>query len=218
MKSHFLYILMGFLLIFITSSCEDDDIQKEYPEPKATIMIVPDIQNYTNNEKNLKYLTSIVDYYKTNRKNLDVVLQVGDLTYNNEPWQYENAYKYFISQFDENDQMVYCLGNHDYGSNGSSDKRISNIQDYMLPIYDFKMDGAAYEKYVKYVIIGGVRYGVLVLEFATRNETLEWANQVISKEPDIPYIIMTHAFLNYRGKMFDVTDPTCDNIVSPKNY
>ena len=207
-----------FVLLTATMSCESDFDLPECDEQKATIMIVPDIQNYTNNVNNFKYMAAIVDYYKVNQDKIDAVFQVGDLTYDNELWQYENAYNYFIRFFNESDQMSYCLGNHDYGSGGYSDSRTSNIQDYMMPYYDFKMEGSTYENYVRYVNLGGKIFGVLVLEFCTRDEALSWADEIIGAEPSLPFIILMHVFLNDYGEMFDYTNHNMNNGGSHKDY
>lgn len=182
------------------------------------IMIVPDIQNYTSKEENFIYLDAISNYYINNRNRISVCLQVGDLTNNNLIWQYENAYCHFFSKFNEEDELIYCLGNHDYGYNGSSESRISNIPSYMDPLYDERMENCIYDNYVKYVNIGDVRYGILVLEFATRNRAIEWADKIISNNPDTPYIILTHAFLNRLGEMYDYTDPNILQGGSHKMY
>lgn len=174
-------------------------------------MIVPDIQNYTHKEERFKYLNSIVDYYHANKNSLDAILQVGDLTNNNQIWQYENAYNQFFCKFGMTDQLVFCLGNHDYGNNGKSDVRESNIPEYMKPSYDIRMENSQYENYVRYINLGGKKYGILVLEFCTRNETLEWANNVINNAPLTPFIILTHVFLDQNGEMFDSSNPNVVN-------
>lgn len=206
------------LCMSLFSFCQVNEIIMECPEKvgqkpdsSTRIMIVPDIQNYTYLEERLKYLDAITDYYQSNKNDIDLVLQVGDLTYHNYVWQYENAYMHFINKFKQGDQMFFCLGNHDYGTNGTSDVRVSNIPEYMMPSYDLRMEESQWENYVRRVTIGGEEYGVLVLEFCTRNETLEWANTVISSDPQTPYIILLHVFLDQNGVMFDSSNPEVVN-------
>lgn len=189
----------------ISPTVEDNE------EHKACIMVVPDIQNYTHLEERFEYLEAISDYYKDNIASFDALLQVGDLTNNNLTWQYENAFTYFFSKFDKSDQVVFCLGNHDYGSNGSSDVRLSNLPVYMAPSYDLKMDGARWENYVKFISLGGIKYGVLVLEFCTRNETLNWANDILKLYSSTPFIILMHVFLDQNGELFDSSNPNIEN-------
>ena len=204
-----------FWWVLITSSffsCTTEDI----PNPPigdfvARVMIVPDIQNYSYSEERLKYLDAISDYYLAKKDSIDLVLQVGDLTYHNVGWQYENVWNHFFKRLNQDNQMVFCLGNHDYGKSGSSDIRESNIPEYMLPYYDLKMENSRWENYVRYVTLGGIRYGVMVLEFCTRNETLEWANQVLETDSQTPYIILLHVFLDQNGLLFDTSNPNVIN-------
>ena len=214
------FIITIFLFTLPLFSCEGDYVEEKYSElePKASIIIVPDIQNYTHAEVGFKYLNAIADYYHDNREQFDAILQVGDLTNNNQVWQYENAYQYFYSKFEKDELLVFFLGNHDYGNNGSSDIRMSNIPESILPLYDIGKEGAKWENYVKYITLDGKKYGVMVLEFCTRNETLEWANTIISADTLTPYIILTHAFLNEKGEMYDIDNTAINNYDSPKAY
>lgn len=210
---------LSLLFIYLFSSCRETEIIIDpEPEPLARIMIVPDIQNYTYLEERFKYLTSIVNYYRRNKEDFDAVFQVGDLTYHNYVWQYENAYNYFFRFFDVEDQLVFCLGNHDYGTNGLSDIRNTNIPPYMIPASDLRMVDKDCENYVRYVTLGGVKYGVIELEFATRNKALEWANDVLSNDASTPYIILLHVFLNKKGFIYDYKDPNILISGSHKQY
>ncbi len=114
--------------------------------------------------------------------------------------------------------MIYCLGNHDYGDNGYSATRTSNIPEKLRQVGDIQMEGCSLDNYVRFVQLDGRSFAVLVLEFAPRNEVLNWANNVIQENCDIPFIILTHAFLNNQGKLFDHKDPYCDNEYSQKSY
>lgn len=223
------YILLRVLFFFpftlLSCAAESNDIIeaneiiKEKEEISSCVMIVPDIQNYTHKNESFKYLNAIVDYYHESKDSIDAILQVGDLTNNNQIWQYENAYNQFFSKIGMTDQLVFCLGNHDYGNNGKSDVRSSNFPESMIPPHDIRMGNSQYENYVRYINIGGKRYGVLVLEFCTRNETLEWANEILINDASIPYIILTHVFLDQNGEMFDSTNNLIENKgSSPKKY
>ena len=126
-KFYYIAILVLSFPLAIFSCSKDENSSTVEVEKESCIMIVPDIQNYTHKEERFKYLNSIVDYYHANKNSLDAILQVGDLTNNNQIWQYENAYNQFFCKFGMTDQLVFCLGNHDYGNNGKSDVRESNI-------------------------------------------------------------------------------------------
>ncbi len=206
--------LMTPILIF---SCQNDD-NVEPVEFTESIVIIPDIQYYTNTPERFHYLESIADYTKREMRNISVCLQVGDVTNNNEDWQWENAYQEFFTKLPADLPFVYCLGNHDYGDNGYSGKRESNQPDNMRLTGDFSLSNSKYDNYIKLVNLGSQKYAILSLEFAPRNEVLDWANEMINDYSDTYFVILTHAFLNNQGKLFDSTDSNCDNKYSQKSY
>ena len=191
---------------------------QEKLENAGNIVIVPDIQFYTNNEERFEYLAAIVDYCKEKQDSIYFLLQTGDVTNNNQPWQWENSQKLFFSQLPKIFPTIFCLGNHDYGKNGSSKERQSNFPVELTPAMDTVMQNSLWDNYLRYVVIEQKKLAVLSLEFAPRNEVLEWANGVIKANADTPIIILTHAFLNNSGKIFDASDSLCDNKYSQKFY
>lgn len=184
----------------------------------SKIMIVPDIQHYTDNEANLSYLDAIVDYYSSHQDNFAGCFQVGDVTNNNQEWQWTNAYNHFFQKFSDGKEPYFCLGNHDYGENGKSGTRSSNIPNEIRPVMDFQKDDCRYENYVRYIYVRGEKYAVLDLEFAPRNSAIAWADSVIASDTDTPFIILTHVFLNKYAEMYDATDTNVFNKASQKQY
>lgn len=211
-------IFFFLVLLFIAFSCESDKLPQEKLENAGNIVIVPDIQFYTNNEERFEYLAAIVDYCKEKQDSIYFLLQTGDVTNNNQPWQWENSQKLFFSQLPKIFPTIFCLGNHDYGKNGSSKERQSNFPVELTPAMDTVMQNSLWDNYLRYVVIEQKKLAVLSLEFAPRNEVLEWANGVIKANADTPIIILTHAFLNNSGKIFDASDSLCDNKYSQKFY
>lgn len=207
-----------FLICWSCNFLETNGPLQEVDAITDRLVIVPDIQYYTNNDSRLKYLTSIVDFINDADNKVSTCIQVGDLTYQNKAEQWRNAEDYFFSKISPNIVSVFCLGNHDYGNNGRSKERRSNIPSSLSPIMDIKAENFEYENYVRFFLIDEMPFAVLVLEFAPRNNALEWANDVIRSNPDVSFIVLTHAFLNNEGKLFDSTDFLCDNEASQKSY
>lgn len=208
------------ILVFFLYACNDAnffDSQYDVTD-KGCIVIVPDIQYYTNNEEYYKYLDAIVNYCYDKEEDISLLLQTGDVTNNNQPVQWENSQKLFFSQLPKALPTIFCLGNHDYGENGKSKERQSNFPVELTPVMDTVMQNSLWDNYLRYVEIDNKKLAVLSLEFAPRNEVLEWANGVIKANADIPIIILTHAFLNNSGQMFDALDPSCDNKWTQKQY
>lgn len=214
MNRSLLLISVLFCSILCLSCSKENDVN-QFDTPSEClyrIMIVPDIQNYNDDSLRFKYLDSITNYYLNNLIDFDACFQVGDLTNNNLSWQYKNAYNNFFKKFPEGKEPFFCLGNHDYGKNGKSDVRSSNIPSYMRAKYDFKMEGCEFENYVRFLSLGEIKYAVMDLEFAPRDEALSWANNVVQLYPTTPFIILTHVFTNKYGQIHDYTD---NNVYHP---
>lgn len=188
------------------------------PEHKGCVIVVPDIQYYTNDEARYKYLDAIVNYCTETKEEISFLLQTGDVTNNNATEQWNNGYNLFFSRLPKSYPVVFCLGNHDYGENGGSAKRESGFPLELTPVRDIVMPDSKWDNYMRYVTLGDDQWAVLSLEFAPRNEVLEWADELIKANADIPFIILTHAFLNNSGQMFDALDPSCDNTWTQKQY
>lgn len=213
------YVFFTLLLIICICCTADDNSEFESPSYSPyRIMIVPDIQNYTNTTARLKYLDSITSYYLESINDFVACIQVGDLTNNNQDWQYLNAYNHFFCKFPQGREPYFCLGNHDYGTNGRSATRSSNLPDFMKPVFDFQMKGSDYENYVRFLTIGKTEYAIMDLEFAPRNETLDWANEVVQEYSTTHFIIITHAFVNKDGQLFDASDDNVYHSDSQKSY
>ena len=208
------------LLSFFLTSCSKETIANRVDELEgnARIMIVPDIQHYTDNDANLGYLDAIADYYVSHKQCFAGCFQVGDVTNNNVSWQWENAYNHFFSKFPTGGEPYFCLGNHDYGDNGKSGTRTSNIPEYLYPVFDLQMTDCEYENHVRFLQIDTQAYAVLDLEFAPRNEAIAWANDVVAQYPAVKFIILTHVFTNKYGQIHDETDTNVYHGSSQKTY
>lgn len=163
------------------------------------------------------YLNSIFQFYECNKDSIALCIQVGDITNNNKPEQWENAYNSFFSLFDKDKRPVFCLGNKDYGEDGNSLTRTSKIPDKLVPPRDIWM-GSDYDNYVCFFKFHSRIWAVLVLEFAPREEAIKWANTVLSDYSAVPFIILTHGFLNNEGQVFDFTNLECNQQFSQKSY
>lgn len=217
MRHLFVFLFVIYSFAGVVLACDRDDSELIDIDGYDCLMIIPDIQNYIDNPAYHKHLLSIVNYANDNPQ-ITNCFQVGDLTNNNRLDQWNTVREQFFSRFPEGKRPIFCLGNHDYGNNGSSDVRESNIPNDLLPERDAYMEEGGLENYVRHIVISGKEYAVIVLEFGTRNETLEWASKVIKEDSSTPYIILTHAFLNNDGQIFDYKDSNCNQTYSQKHY
>ena len=123
---------------------------------------------------------------------------------------------------------VLCTGNHDYGYE-KSENRLTHFPDYfpsernscwrntLVEVgLDSKgiptLENAAYQ----FETDTWGKILVLSLEFAPRDEAIEWAKKVIEKEKYANHkvILLTHSFLDYKGERFIKEDYK----VTPANY
>lgn len=209
----FIALILSFLITQGCHSYEEIVIKND-----NKILIVPDTQNYTKPPELYHYLDAISNYYANKTNEFSACLHVGDLTGRNKAEQYTVMYQHFFSRFPKGNEPIFCLGNHDYGENGVSDTRTSNLPSNMAPKSDVQMDGCDYENYVRFLNIGNEQYAILVLEFAPRNEAIEWANDVVKSYSQIPFIILTHVFTNKYGQIHDENDPDVYHGGSQKSY
>ena len=83
--------LLGIILTFFLFSCHTEiDIEDLSSKTMdcGRIVIVPDIQFYTNNINRQKYLDAIISYCIDNKDSISFLLQTGDVTNNNQPWHF----------------------------------------------------------------------------------------------------------------------------------
>jgi hypothetical protein len=169
---------------------------------KARFVLLPDTQTYA--EKFPEVLDSQINWIVRNAKEIDVVLQQGDLTQNNNHKEWMIIQSAF-SKLNQKVPYVLAAGNHDMGSADGkfADVRNSTLFNSYFPYTTMsalpafktvaeeqKMDNAAYE-----LTTGNIKWLVLTLEFGPRNSILNWANDVIAKHPDHLVIINTHSYM-----------------------
>lgn len=157
------------------------------------------------------------EWIKKNKKKLNIVMvaHVGDITQtdHDEEWKIaDTAFK----TIDPHVPYLLCSGNHDMGYSAQHKKtcysRNSRLSDYFKPsrftknpLYrshfgedsrvHFREEGKI-ENYYLFFKGGGLKFLILALEFKPRDETLAWANKIVSQHPDYRTIVVTHGYLS----------------------
>jgi len=177
----------------------------EFAGGDYSIVVVPDIQNMT-----LLYpdvLDNMFNWIRDNAEKLNIkfVIQVGDITDKNTFPEWERARDNFF-KLDGVVPYAFVLGNHDYA--GLPSVRNTAIFNAFFPYEQYsktsyfggafeegKLDNAYY-----YFTAGETEYLVLCLEMTPRVSVIEWANKIVSENPDRSVFVTTHSYLSYNGE------------------
>lgn len=167
-----------------------------------TLVIVPDIQNYSTIYPGLLELQMrwIVDNRKTSA--IAYVVQNGDLTNYNRVFEWQRADKAFGLLDAAEVPYAIVPGNHDYSENGLTKDRTTLMNNYFPPkrfkkqrSFGGVMESNHIENSYHLFKANGQKWLIVGLEFGPRDVTLEWANKLLEKYSDRKAIIFTHAYL-----------------------
>ncbi len=197
----------------------------EFKEGSWTLAILPDTQNYSADipqlfESQTKWIVANRDKY-----NIAYVLQLGDITNDNNPPQWENAKK-AISILDG--QVPYALvqGNHDCGVPGEEGWRsVSRLSEY-FPVSHFKdwpTFGGTFEKdkldnSYHLFTAGGTGWIVIALEFGPRDAVIEWAGKLLDEYKNRRAIIIMHAYTYMDDTRYDWATKGANQAWNPHSY
>lgn len=188
-------VLMLLIVALILVSCSRN-------MHKAKIVLLPDTQYYA--EKYPAVLDSQINWILRNSNDINLVMQQGDLTQNN------NETEWTIVQEDFNrlnDKVPYVLaaGNHDMGSAHGKFADVRNTDLFnryfpvstmsKLPAFQGVYENGKMENSYYTLATGRVKWLILSLEFGPRNSVVEWAGNIISQYPAHTVIINTHSYM-----------------------
>lgn len=207
-----------------------------------SMILIPDPQSYTKFDANQPLFELQTAWVANSIPSLNIkaVLCTGDLVEQNEiripdgrngnqtsEEQWKAASRAF-ERLDGKLPYVICTGNHDYGYE-KSENRLCHFPDYFpsernscwrSTLVEVGLDSrgiptlenAAYE----FITDTWGKLLVLSLEFAPRDEAIDWAKKVTEKEKyrNHKVILLTHSFLDYKGERFVKEDYK----VTPANY
>lgn len=183
----------------------------------STFVVLPDTQTYL--EQCPEVFDSQVDWLVANRKKIDAVFQVGDLTQDNSPveWAYMQKAFHRVSQAGIPYSVVW--GNHDIGSKPGKFSDIHNtaMANKYFPLSGYKRksywggsaDGKTLDNYFINFRSGDTDWLVLNLEFGPSDEALQWADSIVGIHPDKLVILNTHAYLYCDSTLHDGKDWWC---------
>jgi hypothetical protein len=182
-----------------------------FVEGSWTLALLPDTQYYS--AKYPALFDSQTNWIVRNKEKRDIkyVLQLGDLTDNGKAKQWKHA-RDAIGILDGKVPYALAVGNHDYASpnSGGATTRKTLFNKYFSagdfqkwPTYGGLMKAGELENSYHLFSAGGRDWIVLSLEWAPRDETVAWANEVLEKHPGRKAILITHAYLWKDGTRLD---------------
>lgn len=177
------------------------------PGETYSIVVLPDTQHYAQAYPEI-YIR-MTDWITANAAsmNLAAVLHVGDITNNNTPAQWENAFA-AMSLLNDVAPYVISIGNHDMvGPNGVDRRGDTLVNNYFSVEHARRYGNLAgtlvpdrIENHYALLTIGDTDYLVISLEFAPPDEAVEWARQVAEQYPNHEVILLTHSYLSGNGR------------------
>lgn len=194
------------------------------PEGSWTLAVFPDSQNLTKQlpEVFIRQAEWVAAHKQSH--NIRFVAQLGDITDNNLPEQWENAKKAMDVLKKAGVAYSVLPGNHDLGEGGKCLDRTTLMNDY------FKPEDYANSASVTYFEAGKMENTahtfttpqgeilLLALEFGPRDAVVEWAGQVISRNPQHTVIITTHVYLYSDDTRYDFPKYGKEQTWNPNTY
>ena len=199
---------------------------------KARFVLLPDTQYYA--EKYPEVLDSQISWIERNVGNINLVIQQGDLTQNNNDIEWQLVQKNF-RRLNNRLPYVLALGNHDMGSASGKFADVRNTTLYnqyfpyaemtKLPAFAGAFEAGKTDNAYYTLETGKIKWLVLSLEFGPRNSVLNWANEIVSQYPSYTVVVNTHSYMysdstrqgpgdNWRPQAYGVGKDTGANAVN----
>ena len=156
----------------------------------------------------------LFDWIVENReeKKIAYTIGLGDITDVNRPDEWDRAVQGY-GKLDAADMPYTALrGNHDrhdlFDQTFDKDAYTSHL---------YGSYGGTLANTYRKINVQGNLYLIITLDFGARDDVLEWASEIIEKNPDYNVIIATHAYLYPDGTTIDKDDSYAPTNTDPKN-
>jgi 3',5'-cyclic AMP phosphodiesterase CpdA len=192
---------------------------REVVDGAWSLVLLPDTQIYSQNYPGI--FRSQTSWIRDNasRYNIRYVFHLGDITNNNTALEWRNA-RDALRVLDGHMPYAFVSGNHDHGPGGNASTRDTFLNDYLpyenyasMPTLGGLKDPGNMLNTYHLFNAGGVKWIVMCLEWAPTDETVAWADGIMSLYPDRKGILVTHAYMNNTNLRYDYTDT-----VNPQDY
>ena len=177
--------------------------QKPDREESFTVVLLPDTQFYSQKFPDNYIAQTLWIRQQREKDNIKFAIHLGDIVQNptNQP-EWENAHR-AMEVLDGVVPYSMVPGNHDMVVTGRDS---SLYNKYFSPAryrdrkwYGGHM-GESNDNNYCFFEAAGLKFMVISLEFAPRDETLAWAAEVAKKHPDHRVIVATHCYMRPNGR------------------
>jgi len=177
-----------------------------YHTGSTTVVVIPDTEGYCG--KRPQIFNAMMQWVLENKdkRNIEYLLHVGDITNNNAEEEWKNARKAF-DIIEGKIPYVLAAGNHDYDHTPG---RLTHMNDYFKvedqkkwPTFGDVYEPGKLENHYQFMEINGQKWIVLSLEMGPRKEVIAWANKVLKEHEDRLAIILTHGYLYYGNERYN---------------
>ena len=174
-----------------------------------TVIALPDTQYYSSTYPDIfeAQMRWIIDHRDSRR--IAFVLHEGDIVDVDVSPQWEVA-SGALHKLDGVVPYVVTQGNHDYLMMGGIGNRSTLINSYFHiadlaknPGFLGSFEADRVENTAQFLMMGDMAWLVISLEFGPRDAVLTWADNVLKAHPDVPAMVVTHAYLYWDGTRYD---------------
>lgn len=179
-----------------------------------SIVVLPDTQNEAQFFPQVMNSQTTWIVNNADARNIQVVLGVGDIVNDGaSDAQQQNASAAIKMLDNAGIPYLLAIGNHDYDGANPKSRSVVGFNRWFGParyagkaFYKGNFPSGSNENFYGELTIGGTTYLFLMLEFRPRSSSLDWAESILSANPDKEAIVVVHSFLRTTGTREDVCD------------
>jgi hypothetical protein len=223
-KATFRQVALALLLVLSSayySSGQSPLKSTEFVPGSWTLVLLPDTQHYSQRYPGLFTLQTHWIAKNKDKRNIRYVIGLGDITNKHTEQEWMRAQD-SMNELDGVVPYALATGNHDYSS-AKGNRQTLYAKYFPLekfqkwPTFGGAMNGDACNTYHLFTA-GGTDWIIFALEWAPRNDTVQWANDILAKNPKRKAILATHAYLYNDGTRYDFAQKKAAQSWSPHKY
>lgn len=177
--------------------------EEEKPKENFSIVLLPDTQNYAEKYPDTYVAQTLWIRKHLKDENIKFVIHLGDIVQTStKEVEWKNANR-AMKLLDDVAPYSVAPGNHDMVVK-SRNTKLYNAYFSAARFKDKKWYGGhmgeTNDNNYCFFTAAGMKFMVLNLEFAPRDETLKWAADIAEKHPDHRVIVATHCYMRPKGR------------------